>query len=92
MSINSKPQEFLLDYELCHFTSKLIGDEEDTLKFFIVFDITSHGPIFKVVVGSQIVVSQQFSCFREKLVLFYVYIALSISRLTLVMFFFFSII
>ena len=44
---------------LCHSTSKSIDDEEDTLTSFMVFDITSRGPIFEVVVGSQIVVSQQ---------------------------------
>ena len=46
----------LLDYELCHSTSKLIVDEEDTFKSFMAFDITLCRPIFKVVVGSQIVV------------------------------------
>ena len=44
------------DHELCHSTSKPIGDEEDTLKFFMTFDFTPCEPIFKVVVGSQIVV------------------------------------
>jgi len=42
--------------ELCHSTSKSIGDEENTLKSFMAFDITPHGPIFRVVIGSQIVV------------------------------------
>ena len=46
----------LSDRELCHSTSKLIGDEEDTLKSFMVFDITPHGPAFRVVVDSEIVV------------------------------------
>ena len=46
----------LSDYELCHFTSKPIGDEEDTFKSFIVFDITPRVTVFRVVVRSQIVV------------------------------------
>ena len=46
----------LLDYELCHSTFKPIGDEEDTLKFFMAFDITPHGPVFRMIVGSQILV------------------------------------
>ena len=44
------------DCELCHSTSKPIGDEEDILKSFMTFDITSRGPVFRVVVGNQIVV------------------------------------
>ena len=47
---------FLLDHELCYCTSKLIGNEEDILKSFMAFDITPRGSIFRVVVGSQIVV------------------------------------
>ena len=47
------------DRELCHSTSKPIGDKEDTLKSFMSFDIAPHGPIFRVVVVSQIVVPQQ---------------------------------
>ena len=47
------------DCELCHFTSKPIGDEEDTLKSFMTFNITLHEPVFRVVVWSQIVVPQQ---------------------------------
>ena len=50
----------LSDRELCHSISKPIGDEEDTLKFFMAFDITPRGLVFRVVVVSQIVVSQQF--------------------------------
>ena len=46
----------LSDHELCHSTSKPIGDEEDTLKSFMAFNATLQGPIFRVVVGSQIVV------------------------------------
>ena len=46
----------LLDHELCHSTSKPIGNEKNTIKSFIVFDITSYGYIFRVVVGSQTVV------------------------------------
>ena len=42
----------LSDRELCHSTSKSIGDEENTLKSFMEFDITPRGPVFKVVVGS----------------------------------------
>ena len=38
-------------------TSKLIGDKKDTFKSFMVFDIIPRGLVFKVVVGSQIVVS-----------------------------------
>ena len=49
----------LLDCKLCHSTSKPIGDEEDTLKSFIAFDIKPGGPVFRVVVRSQILVSQQ---------------------------------
>ena len=49
----------LSDCELCHSISKPIGDEKDTLKSFMTFDITLRGPIFRVVVGSQIMVSQQ---------------------------------
>ena len=41
----------MLDYELCHFTSKPIGDEEDTLKSFMAFDITPRESVFRVVVG-----------------------------------------
>ena len=47
------------DRELCHFTSKPISDEEDTLKSFMGFDITPRGSAFRVIVGSQIVVPQQ---------------------------------
>ena len=46
----------LTDHELCHSTLKPIGDEQDTLKSFMTFDITSCGSVFRVVVGSQIVV------------------------------------
>ena len=46
----------LSDHELCHSTSKPIGDKEDTLKSFMAFDIISCRPIYGVVVGSQIVV------------------------------------
>ena len=44
------------DCELFYSTSKPIGDEEDTVKSFMAFDITHRGPVFRVVVGSQIVV------------------------------------
>ena len=33
-------------------TSKLIDDEKDTFKFFIIFDIMPYRPIFRVIVGS----------------------------------------
>ena len=41
---------------MCHSTSKPIDDEEDTLKSLMAFNITPHGLIFRVVVGSQIMV------------------------------------
>ena len=44
------------DCELCHSNSKPIGDEKDILKSFMTFDITSREPVFRVVVGNQIVV------------------------------------
>ena len=44
------------DQELCHSISKPIGDEKNTLKSFMTFDITQCGPVFRMVVGSQIVV------------------------------------
>ena len=47
------------DQELCHFISKPIGDEKDTLKSFMTFDITLHEPVFKVIVNDQFVVPQQ---------------------------------
>ena len=47
---------FLSDRELCYSTSKPIGDEEDILRSFMTFDITPCVPVFRVVVGSQIVV------------------------------------
>ena len=49
----------LLDHELCHCTSKPTGNENDTLKSFMAFDNTSCEPVFRVVVGSRIVVPQQ---------------------------------
>ena len=43
--------------ELCHSTSKLIGDEEDTLSsFFMTFDIEPCKTVFRAVIGNQIVV------------------------------------
>ena len=54
------------DHELCHSISKLIGDEEDTLKSFMAFDITPREPVFRVVVGSQIVVSPTKSMSERK--------------------------
>ena len=49
----------LLDHELFYSTSNSIGDEEDTLKSFMTFNIIPRRPVFKVVVGSWIVVLQQ---------------------------------
>ena len=37
----------MLDHELCHSTLKPNGDEEDTLKSFMIFGITPHGPILE---------------------------------------------
>ena len=42
----------MLDRELCHSTSKPIGDEKDTLKSFMAFNITPHGLVFRMVIGS----------------------------------------
>ena len=47
------------------FHLKPIGNEEDILKSFMMFDITPRGPIFKVVVGSQIVVPQQSLAYND---------------------------
>ena len=71
-NINHKINQFLMkrilhlydrnnlsDCELCYFISKPISNEEDTLKSFITFDITPYMPIFRMVVGSQIVTSKQ---------------------------------
>ena len=49
----------VLDCKLCYFISKFIGDEKNTFKFFMVFNIMSCGPVFRVVVESQIMTSQQ---------------------------------
>ena len=66
---NLSTQKLLLsNCKLWHFTSKPIDDEEDIFKSFMAFDITPCGPVFRVVVGSQIVVlptifpSQWHSC------------------------------
>ena len=45
------------DHKLCHSTLKPIGNEEDSLKSFMTFNITSRKPIFRMVVGSQTVIS-----------------------------------
>ena len=50
-AINMIPM-LLSDHELCHFISKPIDDEEDTLKSFMAFDIMLHGFVFRVVVGN----------------------------------------
>ena len=49
----------LSNRELYHSTSKPINDEEDTLKSFMKFDIMPWGPVFRMIVGSRIVVPQQ---------------------------------
>ena len=65
---------FLSDRELCHSPSKPIGDEEGILKSFIAFDITSHGLVFRVVVGSQIMVPPTLSkMLFTKILLFFQY-------------------
>ena len=71
-NINHKINQFLMkrilhlydrnnlsDCELCYSISKPISNEEDTLKSFITFDITPYMPIFRMVVGSQIVTPKQ---------------------------------
>ena len=47
-----------MNCELCYSTSNPVGDEEDTFKFFMAFDIMLYGLVLKVVVGGQIVVPQ----------------------------------
>ena len=42
--------------ELCRSTSKPIGDEESIFKSLMAFNITSRGFVFRVVVGTQILV------------------------------------
>ena len=51
----------LSELELCYFTSKLISDEENTLKSFMIFDIKLCTPVFRVVVGSRTVVPKQLA-------------------------------
>ena len=46
----------MLVCELCHSISKPINDEEDTFKSFMAFNITLREPLFRIIVGSQIVV------------------------------------
>ena len=46
----------MLVCELCHSISKPINDEEDTFKSFMAFNITPREPLFRIIVGSQIVV------------------------------------
>ena len=55
-NIRKEERKVYVDHELCHSTSKPIGDEESTLKSFMAFDIIARRPIFRVVVRSQIVV------------------------------------
>ena len=55
----------LSDRGLCHFTSKPIGEDEGTFKSFMAFNITQHGPVFKVVVRSQIVAPNNFNNFAN---------------------------
>ena len=52
LSIKCLNLKFLSNCELCHSISKSIGDEKDTLKSFMTFDITPRGLVFRVVVGS----------------------------------------
>ena len=66
MDVSWNVNQSLSDYELCHSTSKPISNKEDTLKSFIDFDITSCGPVFRVVVGSQIVIPQQYLSEEKK--------------------------
>lgn len=40
------------------FTSKLIGNEKNTLKYFITFNIIPCEPLFRIIIESQIAVSQ----------------------------------
>ena len=58
-NIRKEEKKVYVDHELCHSTSKPIGDKEDRLKSFMAFGITSRGPTFRVVVGSQIMIPQQ---------------------------------
>ena len=51
----------LLDHELYYSTSKLIFDDEDTLKSFIAFNKTPRKPVFRMVIGSQIVITPTVS-------------------------------
>ena len=45
----------MLDCELCHFISKLINNDKNTFKSFMTFDIMFCGPIFRAIVGGEIV-------------------------------------
>ena len=47
---------YLTGHELCHSTSKQIGDEENIVKSIMTFNITLCRSVFRVVVRSQIVV------------------------------------
>ena len=71
-NINHKINQFLMkrilhlydrnnlpNRKLCYSISKPISNKEDTLKSFITFDITPYMPIFRMVVGSQIVTPKQ---------------------------------
>ena len=46
--------------ELCYSNLKLISDKKDT-QIFYAFDIVSHEPVFRVIIGSRIVVPQFLS-------------------------------
>ena len=73
----SSPQliAFLLsDRDRCHFTLKLIGNEEVILKSFMTLDIMPHGPIFRVVVRSQIMNPWQLPLLPLRWVQFSLYI------------------
>ena len=49
------------DCKLCHSISKSIGDEEDTLKSFMAFNITPCESVFRLIVEGQIVISHQIA-------------------------------
>ena len=56
---------YLLDRMLYHSTSKLIDDEEDTLKLFMVVNITSYLFVLRAIVGNWIVVSPTIPSLRR---------------------------
>lgn len=54
--------------ELCHSTSKSIGNEKDTQIFYGIQHRTMRA-VFRVIVGSQIMVSQQSLPYNDTLVI-----------------------